>query len=108
VFAGEGKVSCEVRLAQEDTSPLVVQIEAAAAASGEECRVAVIDITERKEAQQQIMRQNEELQAANGELNRFASASVGRELRMIELKKEINELYVQSGRPPRYPLVFEN
>jgi PAS domain S-box-containing protein len=108
VFAGEGKVSCEVRLAQEDTSPLVVQIEAAAAASGEECRVAVIDITERKEAQQQIMRQNAELQAANGELNRFASASVGRELRMIELKKEINELYVQSGRPPRYPLVFEN
>jgi PAS domain S-box-containing protein len=108
VFAGEGKVSCEVRLAQEDTSPLMVQIEAAAAASGEECRVAVIDITERKEAQQQIMRQNEELQAANGELNRFASASVGRELRMIELKKEINELYVQTGRPPRYPLVFEN
>jgi PAS domain S-box-containing protein len=105
VFAGEGKVSCEVRL---ENSPLVVQIEAAAAASEEECRVAVIDITEHKQAQQQIMKQNAELLAANEELNRFASASVGRELRMIELKKEINELYVQSGRSPRYPLVFEN
>jgi PAS domain S-box-containing protein len=107
VFAGEGKVSCEVRLGQEDNSPLVVQIEAAAAASGVESRVAVIDITERKERQHQIMRQNEELLAVNGELNRFASASVGRELRMIELKKEINELHVQIGRPPRYPLVIE-
>jgi hypothetical protein len=28
---------------------------------------------------------------------------VGRELRMIELKQEINEVCAQLGRPPRYP-----
>ena len=49
----------------------------------------------------------ENLRTVNEELTRFNSATVGRELRMIELKKEINELYVQSGRPPRYPLDFE-
>ena len=29
---------------------------------------------------------------------------VGRELRMIELKQEINALCAQLGQPPRYPL----
>jgi CheY-like chemotaxis protein len=32
---------------------------------------------------------------------------VGRELRMIKLKKEINELCDRLGQPPRYPLEFE-
>ena len=29
---------------------------------------------------------------------------VGRELRMIELKQEINALCAQLGQPPRYPI----
>jgi hypothetical protein len=33
---------------------------------------------------------------------------VGRELRMIELKKEVNELCAQAGQPPRYGFEFEN
>jgi PAS domain S-box-containing protein len=65
------------------------------------------DITARKQAEEQILKHVEELRVTNEELNRFNLASVERELRMIELKKEINELYVQSGRPPRYPLEFE-
>jgi hypothetical protein len=32
---------------------------------------------------------------------------VGRELRMIELKKEINELAERAGEAHRYPLDFE-
>jgi hypothetical protein len=32
---------------------------------------------------------------------------VGRELRMIELKKEVNELLGRTGRPLRYSLDFE-
>jgi PAS domain S-box-containing protein len=55
-----------------------------------------IDITERKRAE-------EALQATNREIEEFNRAMVGRELRMIELKQEINEVCAQLGRPPRYP-----
>ena len=53
------------------------------------------DITERK-------RIEEALRASNQELNRFNQAMIGRELRMVELKREINALCAQLGRPPRY------
>jgi two-component system, chemotaxis family, CheB/CheR fusion protein len=70
--------------------------------------VAVFDdITEHKRAEEEIRRHVEELQAINEELTRFNNASVGREMRMIELKKEINEICVQVGQQPRYPLEFE-
>jgi PAS domain S-box-containing protein len=58
------------------------------------------DISEQKKAEAEIRQQLQELE-------RFNSVSVGRELRMIELKKEINELFRQAGKPPRYPLKFE-
>jgi hypothetical protein len=41
------------------------------------------------------------------ELERFNSASVGRELRMIELKQEVNELCGRVGEPAHYALDFE-
>jgi transcriptional regulator with GAF, ATPase, and Fis domain len=42
------------------------------------------------------------------DLVRFNRAAVGREVRMIELKKEINELCATAGQPPRYALDFES
>jgi GAF domain-containing protein len=42
------------------------------------------------------------------DLVRFNRAAVGREVRMIELKKEINELCAAAGQPPRYALDFES
>jgi PAS domain S-box-containing protein len=62
--------------------------------------VVAHDITGRKKAEQA-------LQAANEELRRFNKAMVGRELRMIELKKEVNELHESAGKQPRYSLDFE-
>lgn len=62
------------------------------------------DITERKQAERQIQQHLEELRASNDDLESFNNAAVGRELRMIELKNEINELCVQCGQSPRYPL----
>ncbi len=67
----------------------------------------VHDITERKKAEEEIRKHVEELRAANEELARFNRAAVGRELRMIELKKELNELRSETGRPPRYSLDLE-
>src|SRR5437899_367815 len=42
------------------------------------------------------------------DLARFNRAAVGREVRMINLKKEINELCAAAGQPPRYALEFES
>lgn len=59
-----------------------------------------VDITQRR-------KDNETLQDQLQELARFSALAVGREHRMIELKKEINELYARLGEPRRYPLEFE-
>jgi len=65
------------------------------------------DITERKNAEEEIRRHAEELSVKNEELELFNRAAVGRELRMVELKKEVNKLHIQVGEPPRYDVDFE-
>lgn len=58
------------------------------------------DLTESK-------RTHEELQRHMDELTRFNTAAVGRESRMIELKKEVNELCSRLNEQPRYSFKFE-
>lgn len=60
------------------------------------------DVTEQKIAEQELHLRNAELCSKNDELERFNRAMVDRELRMIELKQEINTLLHQAGQPPRY------
>ena len=48
----------------------------------------------------------EELKNTLEELKRFNDAAVGREERMIELKREINRLSEELGRKPLYDLSF--
>ena len=57
---------------------------------------------ERRQAEAETRRRAEELAAANEELTRFNEAMVGRELRMAELKQEVNALCAQLGQPARY------
>ena len=57
------------------------------------------DISERKRAE-------EELRHTLDELTRFNRIMVGRENRMIELKKEVNALRGRLGEPPGYTLDF--
>lgn len=54
VFAHQGKESCEVTLKTEGNLPLIVQLEAIVFGPGQECHVALIDITERKLAEERI------------------------------------------------------
>ena len=54
VFAGRGKETCEVTLPGKKEQPLFVRIEGMAGKSGEECRVAAIDISERKQAEEEL------------------------------------------------------
>jgi PAS domain S-box-containing protein len=63
---------------------------------------AFVDITERRRAEDEVKRHAEELKAANEELVRFNRAMVDRELRMIELKKQVNELCGKMGMEPMY------
>ena len=49
-------------------------------------------------------RQAKALQEKNWDLGRLNRAMVGRELRMIELKQEVNNLCAQAGEPVRYVL----
>jgi PAS domain S-box-containing protein len=60
------------------------------------------DISERKQAEETIRHQMEKLEAANDELFRFNRVAVGREIRMIELKQEVNQLCQRLGEPLRY------
>jgi PAS domain S-box-containing protein len=73
---------------------------------GEQIAAFALDITERKQAEGTSRRQTEELRARNEELARFNNAAVGRELRMVELKQQINELCRQLGKPTMHPLAF--
>jgi PAS domain S-box-containing protein len=61
------------------------------------------EIMQRKQAEEQVLQQIKELKERNNELARMNNAMVGRELRMVELKKEVNELCTQAGESPRYP-----
>jgi PAS domain S-box-containing protein len=61
----------------------------------------VHDVTERSEAEAQVAEQLEEL-------HRWHSATLGRELRIIELKNEVNELLQNIGQPDRYTRTEEN
>jgi len=57
---------------------------------------------------EEALRQNmEELAKRNNELLRFNQAAVDRELRMIELKQDINAACAESGQPPRYRVDFD-
>ncbi|MFI3156388.1 MAG: PAS domain-containing protein [Methylococcaceae bacterium] len=57
------------------------------------------EITERKAAEAELRRRNDELE-------RFNRATVGRELDMIALKQQVNEFARRLGQEPIYPLAF--
>jgi len=72
---------------------------------GKKVNIAVArDISERKQAEEALHQQAEKLQARNDTLTRFNRVAVDRELRMVELKREVNELCTKLGEPLRHRL----
>jgi len=78
VFTSPAKEACEVALLKGGKHPLFVQIEAVATATGQECLVAIIDISVRRQLEEKLeILHNDlaaraaELEAANIELEAF-------------------------------------
>jgi len=66
---------------------------------GEPLMISTVwDVTERKQAQEEIIKKARDLE-------RFNNLMIGRELTMVELKKEINELLKRSGEKEKYRIV---
>jgi CheY-like chemotaxis protein len=55
-----------------------------------------LDMAARQQAETRMAEQIEELR-------RWHAATIGRENRVLELKREVNELLAKAGQPPRYP-----
>jgi PAS domain S-box-containing protein len=62
------------------------------------------DITHRREIEEELKCRAEELARSSADLARFNRLAVGRELRMVDLKQQVNELCRQFGKPPLYDL----
>jgi len=75
VFASQVMESCEVRLAREGNDPFFVQIEAVAF-GGLDCRIAVIDITERRSVEAALAVRQSELEELNCSLEQRITQSV--------------------------------
>lgn len=90
--------TCELRMVPLTGPPFWAQLAATVVPATDGppvLRVVLSDITERKQAEAELQQRHEELV-------RFADAMVGREMRVIELKEEINALCRKQGEPPRY------
>jgi PAS domain S-box-containing protein len=103
-LAGVKPFAVEHRIRRQDGTMRWLRCcaEVVRADSGEPKRVVgtVLDITEEKQAEV-VLRQH------NLELQRFNDLAVGRELRMVELKREVNRLAQELGRPAPYELPAE-
>lgn len=70
---------------------------------GRDLMVATVqDVTHTHLASDALKRQTDHLRERNAELVRFNRATIDRELRMVELKQEVNALLARLGEPPRY------
>ena len=99
IRAGKAQPVYEAQFTHKNGTPVWVEVREAPVVKGGKT-IAIVgsltDITERKKAE-------EDLKQKMDELNRFNKAAVGREMRMIELKKEVNALCRELGRDAPYP-----
>jgi len=75
VFESHAIEICEVELLAEGNAAYYVRIEAAVTTDGEECRIAVVDITARKQAEDALEMANVHLQRNNKRLAELAETA---------------------------------
>ena len=94
-FDESGRKSCEIVITPEKILPRNIHLLGTVLENGNQCLVNAIDITERIQAE-------EILKSKAMELRIFNNLMVGREIKMTELKEEVNELLKELGREPKY------
>jgi PAS domain S-box-containing protein len=85
VFERKTKQFCDVEIRSRNDQPVVVRIEANVAGAGQECFMAVADITERKRAEEQLKHFNEELE--KGIADRTAKLNASLEEKVVLLRE---------------------
>ncbi|MDP1678335.1 MAG: PAS domain S-box protein [Bacteroidota bacterium] len=97
---GKALPMAEEKIIRSDGSEVDVEIKAIPIVYDKRPAIQIIvhDITERKKAKEVLLNKMNELE-------RFHRLTVGRELTMIELKKEVNELLKKSGHKEKYKIV---
>ncbi|MRR58123.1 MAG: HAMP domain-containing histidine kinase [Deltaproteobacteria bacterium] len=85
VFASRAKETCEVELDKVGSLPFFAQIEALACTSGDECLIALIDISERRRAETALAEKQRELE----ELNRSLETRILRAVDELRLKDQL-------------------
>lgn len=93
-----GSVSGVVTMVRKDGSKFPAEISSGIFHTGNgELRASLVirDITKRA-------RENESVHGQMDELRRWGEITMGREVRVLELKREVNELLKKAGLPPRY------
>lgn len=85
VLVSQIKDSCEVALLNEAGQPVIVQIEAMATASGQEYRLALIDITERRRAEEVLSGKRQELI----DLNKFQEVRIAQDVDDLRQKDQM-------------------
>jgi len=86
--------------------PVEVSIAQVKIAQGTFYTAILRDITGRKQAEEALRQLAGELRTRNEELTRSNRYMAGRELRMIELKQQVNDLAAKLGLPQPYALAF--
>ena len=94
-FNSNDRKSCEIKITPEKYLPRIIHLLGTSLENGSQCLVNAIDITERIQAEMILSEKAKEL-------NIFNDLMVGRENKMVELKKEINELLKAAGKKSKY------
>jgi PAS domain S-box-containing protein len=94
-----GRAAGEIRLRRRDGSFFEAEISTATFQTPQGLRASIVirDVTARKQAEARLHEHIDELR-------RWHGVTLGREARVMELKREINELLEKTGEPPRYPV----
>jgi len=89
------KQSCELVLKSNSGNPCYIHVEALISQSTNTCLITLIDISELKKTEIELRKALDRYEG----LNRYF---MDREMRMVDLKKEINELLLKSGCEKEY------
>jgi PAS domain-containing protein len=94
-FRIKSKKTCELFLLSNSETPICVHIDVVVSENSNECLLTMIDITALKQLEVELKNSLHHYKTLNGFF-------VDREIRMVAMKKEINELLIKAGSEKRY------